>query len=206
MDDSAARPIGSALPGHYGAAETGVTLAEATIATAWNVQGDPARDAFVAEAQRRFGVALPRAANTTARGADWTALWLGPRSWLLVARGEDAAAAPPTALAACRDALCAGGGALFDVSASRVAWTLAGPHAAAVLSKHCPLDFHPRAFPAGGCAQSVLGHIGLLVERPGPQPAFIAMTARSFARDAWGMLCESAAQYGYDVAPAARYR
>src|ERR1700746_1816088 len=53
--------------GHYGAAATGVVLAEATIECAWNVQGDIRRVAFAGEAQRVFGAALPSARNTIAR-------------------------------------------------------------------------------------------------------------------------------------------
>ena len=76
--------IGSTRLGHYGLAGTGVALAEATIATAWNLQGNPARSPFVEEANRLLGVGLPVAPNTTARRDGLIALWLGPASWLLV--------------------------------------------------------------------------------------------------------------------------
>jgi hypothetical protein len=39
--------IGAAMPGHYGPATTGVTLAETTFTAAWNVQGDARRPEFV---------------------------------------------------------------------------------------------------------------------------------------------------------------
>jgi sarcosine oxidase subunit gamma len=90
---------------------------------------------------RLFGLAPPTP-NTTARHAALTGLWLGPTSWLLVA--SDAPAL--TAFAAQRDAVHAAGGALFDVGASSLAWTVGGPHAVTVLAKQCPLDFHVRAF------------------------------------------------------------
>ncbi len=192
----------SAEPGHHGAAESGVTIAEATIAAAWNVQGDPAHAPFVTETQRVFGVALPMTPNTFAQSAALTALWLGPSSWLLIAGG----ASPLVDIRASRDALNAVGGALFDVSASRVAWTLSGPRATAVLAKGCPLDFHPRAFAAGACAQSLIGHVNALFIKHDDAPTFTVMVARSFARDAWHALCESAAQYGLDVRPPALYR
>jgi len=190
--------IGLTTPGHYGAAATGVTLAETTIAAAWNVQGDATRTAFTDEVLRQFGVALPTEPNTTAHTAELTALWLGPTSWLLVA----SAAPSLSRLAAKRDALNVAGGALFDVSASRVAWTVAGTHAATVLAKGCPLDFHLRAFAEGTCAQSLLGHIGALFHRRDRAPSFTVLVARSFARDAWHALCVSAAQHGYEVLPA----
>ena len=193
--------IGSTRLGHYGVAGTGVALAEATIAAAWNVQGDPARSPFLEETHRLFGVALPLAPNTTARRARRAALWLGPASWLLVG-----GAAPSFAeYAAARDALNAAGAALFDVSASRVAWTLSGPHATDVLAKGCPLDLHPRAFAAGACAQSLYLHVNVLIEKRDDAPTFAVMVARSFARDVWHALCKASAQYGYEVRAPARF-
>jgi sarcosine oxidase subunit gamma len=190
--------IGSSAPGRYGTASPGVVLAEATIAAAWNVQGDTARPPFAEAARRLFGVALPMAPNASAKAGALTALWLGPTSWLLVA-GEGCA---PADFAAKRDALNAAGGALFDLTASRVAWTLSGPQAATVLAKHCPLDFHPRAFGEGACAQSVLGQVDATFYKRDAAPSFTVIVARSLARDAWWALCASAAQYGYDVLPA----
>ena len=192
---------GAAAPGHFGAAGSGVTLAAATIGAAWNVQGDPARPGFVTAVRDVFGVELPLRPNTLARGDALTALWLGPRSWLLVA-GE---ASPLDDYPARRDAINAAGGALFDVSAGRVAWTVAGPRAADVLAKGCPLDLDPRAFAPGACAQSVYGRIGALVARCDESPAYALLVPRSYARDAWQALCEAAAQYGADVLPPAPF-
>ena len=195
VSESTAHAIGSTAPGHYGPTPGGVTLAEASIAVAWNVQGDAARPLFFDEVRQLFGVALPTAPNTTAMAGARTALWLGPTSWLLVARG----AAALTDFVAKRDALNAAGGALFDLTASRVAWTLSGARAATVLATGCPLDFHPRAFATGTCAQSVFGHVGALFVKHDDAPTFTVMVARSYAHDVWRTLCLSAAQYGYDV-------
>jgi len=190
----------SSDPGHYGAAGTGVTFAETTIASAWNVQGRAERGLFLDEVRTRLGVSLPVDPNTIAKSDTVTALWLGPGSWLLVSRDE----APPGVFDTSSAALNAAGGALFDVSDSRVAWTIAGAHAATILAKGCPLDFHPGVFRAGMCAQSLLGHIGALFVKEGD--AFTVMVARSFARDVWHALTGTAAQYGYQVLPSAPYR
>jgi len=197
-----ANAIGSTAPGHYGAEATGVTIMETSIAAAWNVQGDLARPGFVDAVQRRFGVTLPQAPNSSFTGDTITALWIGPASWLLVAGG----ASPLDDFAVKRDAINAGGGALFDLTASRVAWTVSGPLAAAVLATGCPLDFPPRAFPAGTCAQSVLWHMNALIVKRVEAPAFTVMVARSLARDAWHALCHAAAQHGYEIAPATAFR
>jgi sarcosine oxidase subunit gamma len=189
--------IGAAMPGHYGAAATGVTLSETTIAGAWNVQGDAHRPEFLAAGRQAFDLALPTAPNATTRTHALTALWLGPASWLVVAADESALAEVDVV----RDTLNAAGGAVFDVSTSRVAWTIAGGQAATVLAKGCPLDFHQRAFAEGTCAQSVFARVNALFYRRAAAPVFTMLVARSFARDAWRALCLSAAPCGYDVLP-----
>ena len=188
-------------PGHYGAAGSAVFLDEAMIATAWNVQGDAASPPLRAEAQRIAGVSLPDAANTASKGDGVVVLWLGPQSWLLIA--ADAAALGD--FAAARDALNAAGGALFDVSASRVAYIVDGPRAADVLAAGCPLDFDPRVFSAGQCRQSLYGRVPALFYRDGEPPACTVLVARSFARDSWGSLCTAAAPYGYTVRAATSF-
>ena len=189
-------------PGHYGTAASGVALAHATIAAAWNVQGDAANASFTAETTRLLGVVPMPAPNTVTRSEALSALWLGPRSWLLVAGG----ASPLGDFAAKRDALNAAGAALFDVGAGRVAWTISGAHAATVLAKGCPLDFHPRAFPPGTCAQSLYGHVAMLIVRHDDASAFTFMVARSYADDLWHTLLEAAAQYGVELRPPQPYR
>jgi sarcosine oxidase subunit gamma len=186
-DGSVARPV----PGHGGAPATGgVTLCDATIAAAWNIQGDATRPALVDAAQRLFGVALPTAPNTAAHGDAWTALWLGPTSWLVAAAQQPALDAETA-----RAAVNALGGAVFDVTVARVGWTIAGPQAATVLASGCPLDVHPRAFPARSCAQSLFGHVNALVCRHADD-AFTLLVARSFARDVRHALAAAGAQYG----------
>ena len=199
MADENVFAIGAAMPGHYGA-------------------GDDRRDARRDDLRRRveragrraaagvsstrcaelFDVALPIAPNTTARTGRSPRSGSGPASWLARRGGQDPRSADFDAR---RDALNAVGGALFDVTASRVAWTVAGAHAATVLAKGCPLDFHPRAFAEGACAQSVFGHVNALFYRRAAAPVFTLMVARSLARDAWRALCLSAAPYGYEVLP-----
>ena len=201
MSESTDTSIGSTVPAHYGAAGSAVFLGVATIATAWNVQGGGDSSPFRAEVQRIAGVALPSAANTTSRGEGVVALWLGPQSWLLVA----ADAAPLGDFAGARDALNAAGGALFDVSASRVAYVVDGPRAVDVLAAGCPLDFDWRSFGAAQCRQSLYGRVSALFYRQGTTPACTVLVARSFARDTWGSLCTAAAPYGYTVREASRF-
>ncbi len=171
-----------------------IALTEVLIAAAWNVQGDASRADFIEQVTRQFSIGLPVAANTTARTDALTTFWLGPHSWLLVAKSDSS---PLADFIQKRDALNAAGGALFDLSASRVAYRLAGTHATELLATGCPLDLHPRAFRTGDCAQSVFGRVNALLYKSDDAPTFVIMVARSFARDVRQALCFSAAQFGY---------
>jgi len=150
-----------------------LTLHEATIAHAWNVQGQASR----------MTLALP-GPNAVTRADGTAILWLGPRSWLVIAERVDAT-----------------GGVAFDVSASRVAWTLRGDEAGFVVNKHCPLDLRLSAFAPGTCAQSVFGQVSALLYRHVASDGFTLMVARSFARDVQHQLEASAAQYGCTILP-----
>src|SRR5262249_33272761 len=163
--------------------------------------GVVAGGAWGAAARGCLGPGRPAVPNTTARSGALHALWLGPRSWLLLA-GDPSALADLTAR---RDAFNAAGGALFDVSASRIAWTISGPHATDVLARGCPLDFHPGAFGVGACAQSLYGQVGILVVKRDDTPAFTLMVARSYARDVWHSLLVAAAPYGVAIGAPAPY-
>ena len=201
MSEADPTTIGSTAPGHYGAAGTALFLAEATIATAWNVQGDAGSLSLPAEVRRIARVALPMAANTTSKGEGATALWLGPQSWLLIAANATAFGD----FAGARAAVNAAGGALFDVSASRVAYAIEGAPAGAILAAGCPLDFHPRVFGTGQCRQSLYGRVPALFYRHREAPDCTMLVARSFAHDVWRSLCAAAAPCGYTVRAAAAF-
>lgn len=171
-----------------------ITLTEVPIAAAWNVQGDAARADFTDHVSRQFSTALPVAPNTAVRSDALIAFWLGPRSWLLVAHRSGS---PLTNFTSKRDTLNRAGGALFDLSASRVAYRITGEHAYPVLASGCPLDLHPRTFRAGDCAQSVLARVNVLLYKSDDTPTFVILVARSFARDVWQTLRQAAVPYGY---------
>lgn len=197
--------IGSMHPGHYGAEGADTVLHVATTVAAWNVQGDPARSAMLPQVGQSFGVPLPLAPGTTRQEAGLLALWTGPRSWLVVESRADGRPRTLVDFDAKRDALQAAGGALFDVSASRIAFTIRGPHAERILSNGCPLDLDARIFAPGRCAQSVLGHVSALFYRHSQTADWTVLVARSLADDAWRSLCAAAAADGYDVESASAF-
>lgn len=193
-----AEPSSAAREARDEAREARVVLAEVALGTLWNVRGDASDAAFVAHAAASLGLPLPAQPSTSTRSAAAALLWQGPDSWLLVT-GPDATRDDYQAV---RRTFAAAGGALFDVSAGSLAWAVGGVAAARVLNRCCPLDLHPRAFPAGRCAQSVLGHVNALYYRPDERAWFIVMVARSYAADAWTALRAAAATDGCRVAPA----
>ena len=172
-----------------------VTLAEVALPLAWNLRGDASDVSFAAEARRSLGLPLPIEPMTSVRDDRRTLLWLGPRSWLFVGSSSPIGGD----FDAGRRSINAARGALFDVSASYVAWAICGVRAARVLNRLCPLDLHDKSFLPGRCAQSLLGHINALVHRPDDSPTFIVLVARSLAADAWHALCTASDSDGYRV-------
>lgn len=170
-----------------------VTFRELRIGQAWNLRGNARNGAFASDVARLLGT-LPVEPLTSTRRHDAAMLWLGPRSWLFVT----GASSPELDFDATRIAVNTAGGALFDVSASYVGWTIEGEHAARVLNRECPLDLGEGAFPAGRSAQSMLGHINATIYRP-HDATLVVMVARSFAADAWHLLQTMAATEGHVV-------
>ena len=144
-----------------------LTFREVSVAHALNLQGEA----------HRFAIALPEMPNSVTRSGDLAAFWLGPRSWLLIGRFD----APE-------------GSAAFDVSASRVGWTLEGPRSVDVLAAHCPLDLHASSFAVGTCAQSLFGQVNALYYRHVSRDAWTLFVARSFGRDVAHHLRHAAGQ------------
>ena len=133
---------------------------------------------------------------TSARLRDVSMLWLGPDEWLVVMPDRRLERVERTL----RTALDGQHAALTDVSHSRIVFTLAGPDAVAVLAKGCPLDFHPRAFPPGRCAQSRLAKCHALIHLLNRTPEFEIYVPRSFAEYAWTWLEDAAGEFGVRIA------
>lgn len=126
---------------------------------------------------QELGIALPSDPNRTS-GSDPRALWIGPGEWMIVANQAWA----PTAHARNGRTIH-----LADVTDGRVSYAITGARAADLLAKGCTLDFHPRVFPTGRCAQSALAQVFVTIERPATGPTFILYADASLARhlDLW---------------------
>jgi heterotetrameric sarcosine oxidase gamma subunit len=167
-------------------------LAEVQLTVAWQLSGDPSDDAFLLEARNQLDVDLPCEPNTFSVSKTIVTYWLSPRSWLLATstscldQFEDR-----------RDAINTARGALFDLSASRVAYRLYGGAAEVLLSSGCPLDLDPASFPPGACKRSVFNRVPVMIERRENAPSFTLFCARSFATYMWHALCQAGAPLGY---------
>ena len=104
-------------------------------------------------------------------------------------------AALPYALAA---AVPPNAGSVTCLSDARVRISIAGPAATALLGKLVSVDLRARAFPVGSFAQTGLHHVGVLLERAGPEQ-FEIYALRTYAASTWDWLVDAALPYGYEA-------
>ena len=142
-----------------------------------------------------LGVGLPVAAHTVVDGSDASAIWLGPQEWLITSEIRDAAELERQL----NEAVGAHGGAAIDVSAQRATLRLRGSHARDVLAKGCSLDLHPRVFPPGTAAQTMLALAAVVVIPLSENGTDYRILVRSsFARYLADWLLDAVAEYGVD--------
>lgn len=157
---------------------------------AWAIQGNPRDEVLMASVQRELEVRLPVTPNSMVHESDIKICWIGPRSWLMIfAPTVQTSRSWETRAKA--TSIAANGGALFDVSAARIAYEVSGPMSTELLARHCPLDFDTASFPCGTVAQSLLGRVHTLFIRS-DETRFTVMVARSFAADSLRLLLEHA--------------
>lgn len=157
-----------------------------------NLRGDPTDPEFTDAVRAILGQELPTAPNTVTTGAH-RALWLGPDEWLILAgrgraddqpkdqakdQANDRAGNLAGELSAVLDGQHA---AVNDLSGGQVLLRLRGPSVRELLSAGCTLDFHPRAFRPGSCAQSGLAKANVLICAVDESPTFDLVVRRSFA-------------------------
>jgi sarcosine oxidase subunit gamma len=138
------------------------------------------------------GTRPPEAPNTSAGDGRPRILWTGPDRWLVV---EPEHRDLETLL---RDALTPMGAAVVDLGHGRTSIRLAGRAVRQVLMKGAGLDWHPRVFTPGLCAQTALFHLPALIDCR-DESVFDVYVARGFAQSFWESLTEAAAEYGYRV-------
>jgi sarcosine oxidase subunit gamma len=128
----------------------------------------------------RVPLALPPAPDTWTAGGGREALWLGPDEWLLVG-APGSAAATLAELEAALDGLHR---SVVDVSANHAVVELAGGARLDLLAQGCGLDLHPRSWRPGGCAQTLLARVPVLLqERAGATRIFVRPSFAGYLAD-----------------------
>jgi sarcosine oxidase subunit gamma len=181
------------------ARQRGISLGERRDLGKIDLRCDPGDRTAIAAIGRALDLILPTEAGATARSDAVAVLWLGPDQWLITCSASDVAPLQR----ALREALGSVHAALTDVTDGRVAFRLAGPNARDALAKGCPLDFHPRAFAVGSCAQSLFAKVAVLIhllndDRSGG-PTFDVYVGRSFSPYLWAWLEDAGREYGVHV-------
>jgi sarcosine oxidase subunit gamma len=139
-----------------------------------------------------LGLTVVATPNHAAQKDGVTILWVGPDRWLVVEPER-----PGRELGARLDeALTSTPATLTELSHGRTVFRIAGRSSRDLLAKGCGVDFHPRAFPAGSCVQSLLGHVAALLHAVDDAPSFDLYVARSYALTVWEWLTESATGFG----------
>ena len=154
-----------------------VALGECPLMDMLNLRGDPQDAAFTAAVASVLGLALPLQANTAAQSAGHTLLWLGPDEWMLQCEAGQAAALEK----GLREALAGQHFSVVKVGHGFTTLSVQGPGAGALLSRGCPLDFHPRAFQAGQMAQTHIARANAIVLCHQAGTDYALTVRRSFA-------------------------
>ncbi len=172
----------------------GVALIEHPFQGYLNLRLDPANDVLGGAVANVLGVALPAVPNRTAQGDGVVVYWLGPDEWLLRTPSED----DMTVFGALSGALGDHWHALTDISGGMTHIAVGGEAAAAVLAQGVTIDLHPKVFPAGHCAQTVMARSNVLIAPTGDAGnAFDVFVRRSFADHVLTFLRDAAHDVGY---------
>jgi sarcosine oxidase subunit gamma len=153
------------------------SLSEVPFMAMVNIRGNAANAQFVQAVATVTGLDLPLQANTCNMNGQRQLFWLGPDEWLLKTshgQGDALVDALRTALSGLHCAVVAVGDGNTTI-------TVEGDAAAALLSRGCPLDLHPRAFAAGALAQTHIAKCGATVLCLEPAKRYELTVRRSFA-------------------------
>jgi sarcosine oxidase, subunit gamma len=157
-----------------------------------NLRGNPADAAFLAAVEQALGLQPPLAACTTVTLGDLRVVWTGPDEWLVVApQGQNAALA-----ARLRTALAGQHCAVTDVSSGFFQVDLVGPRVRDTLAQGCPMDLHPRAFPAHHAVGTHFYKVGLTLWLTGENDRFQMLVRRSFIDHFWQLIDHASVESG----------
>ena len=190
---------GLALPGRSGAAtrKPGLLIEERTdLALATVMARHGKEQDLKGTVAAAYGLDLPDGARVASKdGVSFAGIGIG--QWFAAAEPGQTDFVPRLR------ARLAGLASIADQSDGRVVLRLRGDRVREVLAKGVPLDLHPRRFKTGDVASTLVAHVGVQIEQLDDQPTFQLMAFRSLAGSLWSWLTKSAAEFGYEVVPAA---
>lgn len=162
-----------------------------------NLRGDSGDEVFQTGVEWVVGARAPVTPNTVARAGERAIVWLGPDEWLVVSSPESREGVAN----GLEEALSGLHVAVNDISSGQTMIRLRGPLARDLLSKGCPLDFHPRGFGVGQCAQSHIAKSNALIIQVDDEPTYDIIVRRSFADYLARWLLHSGMEYDIAVVP-----
>jgi sarcosine oxidase subunit gamma len=151
------------------------------------IRGDAGNPTFTDSVAICTSLTLPVQANTASINSDRQLLWLGPDEWLLKTR-DGAGEAIESAL---RAALAGQHFSTVQVGSGYTTFTVVGDASGDLLSRACPLDLHPRAFPSGALAQTHMAKANVTLYCLKAQTHYEITVRRSFADYLFRWLCEA---------------
>ena len=169
----------------------GITIVERPACLVQVIARQHKQAALAAVIREQLGLELPEPGYSITQDA-YAAYWLQPSCWLIEAPPQ----AGPTLVPRLAGAL-AGVAAVVDQSHGRCILRLSGRYARAVLARCCRLDFHPRAFPAGRTATTLVAHVSCTVRLVDDAPAFDLIVGATFATWLLEELLEASAAFGW---------
>ena len=154
-----------------------LTIREIPFMTQVNFRAKPSEAEVMAGVQHQLGFTPPIEPNTVVTKGDRSCLWLGPDEWVIVAPPDQ----QQSIEAALRSALGDHPGSIVDVSANRTLIEIRGSSARDLLAHGCSIDFDPRGFGPGRCAQTLLAKAQVIIQQTAETPTFWLYVRASFA-------------------------
>ncbi len=176
----------SPLDGMVAPAMGTVALGERRFVGKVNLRGDTDNSDFTAMIRDVLGTDLPTTPNTVNATSAFTIFWLGPDEWL-IHTSEDKQGALMDRL---RSALGDTHSAVTDVTDYYVVIEMQGAACRDVLARGCSVDFHPRVFGPGRCAQTHFSHANVLIHQVNDTD-FHVQGRWTYARYLWTYLAEA---------------
>lgn len=141
-----------------------------------------------------FGITLDDTPNTVGTNKGNTVYWLREGQWLVITPPEKQRTLFEKAEKALKDMHSS----IVDNSDGFTMLRLSGERARDILMKGCPLDIHPREFPAGSMAQTRIVHADVLLHHP-EDDLFHIFVRNSFAEYLLRWIFDAGLEYGISV-------